>query len=47
LIKASLKQLRKGDKFFTPITQFNAVFDSSGKTLETRLHELNSILVDQ
>lgn len=47
LVKASLKQLRKGDKFFTPITQFSAVFDSSGQTLETRLHELNSILVDQ
>ena len=44
---ATIKQLRKGDKFFTPITQFNAVFDSSGKTLETRMFELNSTIVDQ
>lgn len=43
---ATIKQLRKGDKFFTPITQFNAVFDSSGKTLETKLHEFNSTIID-
>ena len=43
---ATIKQLRKGDKFFTPITQFNAVFDSSGKTLETILHEFNSTIID-
>ena len=43
---ATIKQLRKGDKFFTPITQFNAVFDSSGKTLETILNEFNSTIID-
>ena len=44
---AVLQQLRKGDKFFTPITSFNAVFDTSGVTLTTRMAEFNELLVEQ
>lgn len=47
LLDATIKQLRKGDKFFNPITSFNAVLDSSGVTLTTRLSEVNDILVAQ
>ena len=47
LLDATTKQLRKGDKFFNPITSFNAVLDSSGVTLTTRLSEVNDILVAQ
>lgn len=39
------KQLRKGDKFFTPITSFDAVFDSQGNSLETQLGEAQKLLI--
>lgn len=41
------KQLRKGDKFFTPITAFNAVYDTEGVTLTTRFKEINSLIIEQ
>ena len=47
LLDATIKQLRKGDKFFNPITSFNAVLDSSGVTLTTRLSEVHDLLVAQ
>ena len=43
----TIKQLRKGDKFFTPVTQFNAVFDSQGFTLNTRLDEIKAMIISQ
>lgn len=45
--EAALLQLRKGDKFFTPITSFNAVFDSNGLNLNEHLAEINSLIVAQ
>ena len=43
----SIKQLRKGDKFFTPITSIKAVYDSDGVSLDTKLDTLNSRLIQQ
>ena len=43
----TIKQLRKGDKFFTPITSFNAVYDLQGKTLDVHLNEINQIIIEQ
>lgn len=47
ILNTSVKQLRKGDQFFSPVTTFNAVYDSQGVTLTTRLLELNSLIVEQ
>ena len=47
ILNTSVKQLRKGDQFFSPATTFNAVYDSHGVTLTTRLLELNSLIVEQ
>ena len=41
-LQAELKKLCKGDKFFTPYTSFKAVFDSSGKTLESKIKDIDS-----
>lgn len=43
----SIKQLRKGDKFFTPITSIKAVYDSEGISLDIKLDTLNSKLIQQ
>ena len=43
----TIKQLRKGDKFFTPITSFNAVYDAEGITLTTKFKEINSLIIEQ
>ena len=45
--EVALKQLRKGDKFFTPITSFNAVYDLTGATLTSRMSEVNALIVEQ
>lgn len=45
--KAEMLQLRKGDQFFTPFTTFNAVFDAEGKTLTTRLDNLQTLITEQ
>lgn len=45
--EATIKQLRKGDKFFTPYTSFNAVFDTEGYTLTNRMGEINRVLIQQ
>jgi hypothetical protein len=42
---ATIKQLRKGDKFFTPFTSFNAVFDADGETLTSRLSDFHKVIV--
>lgn len=46
-VNSTIKQLRKGDKFFTPITAFNAVYDSDGITLTTRFKEINNLIIEQ
>jgi hypothetical protein len=45
--EAALLQLRKGDKFFTPLTSFSAVFDASGTSLATKMLEINSLISEQ
>lgn len=45
--EVTVKQLRKGDKFFTPVTQFNAVYDSTGTTLDVKMDEIQSLIVQQ
>lgn len=40
------KQLRKGDKFFTPITSFNSVFDLEGNTLTKRFDEVSKLILN-
>lgn len=39
-----VKELRKGDKTFAPITSFSAVFDSSGVSLTTRFKEVQTTI---
>lgn len=47
LSNATVKQLRKGDKFFTPATSTNAVYDSEGTILDVRLKNIESLIVQQ
>lgn len=44
---STIKQLRKGDQFFTPITHFKAVYDADGVALDKRIKEINSLIVEQ
>ena len=44
---ATVKQLRKGDKFFTPFTNFSSVFDSDGVNLVTKFKEMNTLITNQ
>lgn len=44
---ATIKQMRKGDQFFTPLTQFKAVYDSDGNTLDVRFKEVNRLISNQ
>lgn len=46
-LNSTLKQLRKGDKFFTPITSTKAVYDSEGNTLNNILNNIDSLIVTQ
>lgn len=45
--EAALAQMKKGDKFFTPYTSFNAVFNKSGQTLTTVVSNLNTLITAQ
>lgn len=45
--EATVKQLRKGDKFFVPFTLFQAVYDSTGKSLQNRFDNLHALLSSQ
>jgi hypothetical protein len=36
--------MRKGDEFFTPLTQFKAVYDNDGVNLDIRLKEINKLI---
>ena len=42
-----IKQLRKGDQFFTPLTQIKAVYDDNGINLDTKLKDLNKLISNQ
>lgn len=46
-LEALSLQMRKGDKFFTPMTSFNAVFDSEGNTLTKTVASLNKLILEQ
>lgn len=46
-VDATIKQLRKGDKFFTPITSTGAVYNSEGNTLDVILKQINSLIKEQ
>lgn len=43
--KATTKQLRKGDKFFTPITATKDVYDEKGISLNMTINDINSLLI--
>lgn len=43
----TIKQLRKGDKFFAPVTSFEAVFDSTGTSLDEKVQDINMLLEEQ
>lgn len=47
ILTAPTKQMRKGDKFFNPITTFGAVYDSQGVTLTARILEIKNSVVEQ
>lgn len=44
--KATIKQMQNGYEFFLPLTSFNAVYDSSGATLNSRMRELQELISD-
>lgn len=44
---ALIKQMRQGDKFFTPLTNFNAVFNDEGVSLDVYVNQLQKILTNQ
>lgn len=46
-VNSTIKQLRKGDMFFTPITSFSAVYDSDRVNLTTRFKEINNLIIEQ
>lgn len=46
-LDATIKQLRKGDKFFAPYTTFKAVFDANGNTLDVRLSDMQALIIQQ
>lgn len=45
--EATIKQLRKGDKFFTPYTSFKAVFDSDKISLDVHINKIKELLTSQ
>ena len=47
LKEVTLKQIRKGDRFFAPYTLTQAVFDYQGNSLEVRLQSLYESIDDQ
>ena len=44
---SSIKQLRQGDTFFTPVTAFKAVYDTSGTTLDATINNINLLIQEQ
>lgn len=45
--ESTIKQLRKEDSFFTPITSFKAVFNSEGNTLEEQFIKVQNSIKEQ
>ena len=45
--EVTIHQMKKGDKFFTPITSFSAVYDSKGNTLDVRLQQIQNNITEQ
>lgn len=43
--EATTKQLRKGDKFFSPFVLTKAVYNSKGVSLDASLNEINSLII--
>ena len=43
----TIKHLRKGDKFFAPVTMTRSVYNSEGVSLESTLSTLNSLIIKQ
>ena len=46
-LEAEILQLKRGDKFFTPLTSIDSVYDSEGTTLSTRLSNLQTSILEQ
>ena len=46
-LEAEILQLKRGDKFFTPLTSTDSVYDSEGTTLSTRLSNLQTSILEQ
>lgn len=46
-LEATLKQMRQGDKFFKPITSFDAVFDLDGTSLQTKMSDIETLMNQQ
>lgn len=44
---ATMKQLRKGDQFFTPYTTFGAVYDSQGVNLVNKFDQITFLITEQ
>ena len=47
LKEISVKQLRKGDVVFAPVTVFSAVFDTKGDSLEYKVQEIHTLINKQ
>ena len=45
--EVTIKQLRKGDKFFSPFVLTKAVYNSKGVSLDVSLNEINSLIIQQ
>lgn len=43
----TIQQMRKGDRFFAPVTSFKAVYDSNGTTLDVRIKGMQTIITQQ
>ena len=43
----TIKQMKKGDQFFTPVTQFSAVFNVDGISLESAWKQMNKLISEQ
>ena len=47
LLSTPIKQLRKGDNFFTPVTVTTSFYDPSGVTLDAKINEIKQLFVSQ
>lgn len=47
LNEVTIQQMRKGDKFFAPVTVLKAVYDNNGVTLDSKLQGMQTIITQQ